>query len=627
MLDMDLENECSALESVEDNEAVGTKGTVSHFDDDSVKNNGSFLNEINKLDGSVSHDANNIEPVGSHGKGVDSVQLSNSPSLAMKSPAGVSPPMTKGYGLKKWRRIRRDFVKDAGTSVDSSKAVKRGISGAVNPTKPVDMSSVEARQNCEGSVGSANVMKNVGSLDGFATHGSSLDSRFAVGSAFMAGTDSENSEDRSSKSSTAASARKTRYELPAILGYAREKKFMKNLSTKSGSNSTQGAQLGKSRAECSKKPRGERIKIEKENSHSSMESDSRTSNFVFMQGTFSVTSNGKQSGRSMSYDGENSDDAHACEQGEEVQTGFTKENAGEAEDLSQDDLADLSWDAKGEKSENHSLSTDRDPLIESILTLQSVQEALEREVQKFGEIGKDATSLHNNSFKGISEPVDSTCTDAQNQGPNSSSQLGSEKIRESATCSLEMQVLSLTQNVEYLERKLEEAKAMLQVKDARVVELETTLNSSKPLKEELGSTIDLQPEKCIEMEAELEGLFQQKIEAEIEHLVLTRTMEKVKGAAGDPITLFKEQETLVEERTRMLNKLIEAESKAVVVKKQAQKLEKHCGDILGTDALLKMQKGIFKITSCFLIQFILLVLVFCLFLSQLSPYSGVAIPT
>ena len=156
---------------------------------------------------------------------------------------------------------------------------------------------------------------------------------------------------------------------------------MKNLSGKSGGNPTQRVQQGKSRAESSKKPRGEKVKIEKENSHSSMESDSRSSNFVFMQGTSAMTSNGRQSGRSMNYDGENSDDAHASDQqfSEEVQTGYAEENVGVGEDLSQDDLAaDLSWDAKDEKNEDHQPSTVRDPLVESLLTLQSVQDALEK---------------------------------------------------------------------------------------------------------------------------------------------------------------------------------------------------------------------------------------------------------
>ncbi|XWS09563.1 hypothetical protein CRYUN_Cryun39dG0000900 [Craigia yunnanensis] len=155
---------------------------------------------------------------------------------------------------------------------------------------------------------------------------------------------------------------------------------MKNLSGKTVGNSSQRIQQGKGRVESSKKPRGERVKIEKENSYSSMESDSRSSNFLFMQGRFSVTSNGKQSGNSMNYNGENSDEAHEDEDqiSEEVQTAYRKENSGEIEELSPDDLAaDLSWEAKKEKSENHRPSPDQDPLLESILALQSVQEALE----------------------------------------------------------------------------------------------------------------------------------------------------------------------------------------------------------------------------------------------------------
>lgn len=375
---MDLESERSALESVEDSEEV-SQGTVSHVKDDSITNNGSCSDETSKLGTSDNHVTDAV-PVNYHENDFQSEQRLSSLSPAMKSPSGGSPPTTKGYGLRKWRRIKRDVVKDAGPSVDSSKILKRGLSGSVNPTNPLRMSSAEIRQNSDGSVGSANVVKNVGVVDGFATRASSLDSRFAVGSAFAAGTDSENSEDRSSKSSTAASAPKLKYELPAASGYVRERNRMKNLSGKSGGNPTQRVQQGKSQAESSKKPRGEKVKIEKENSHSSMESDSRSSNFVFMQGAFSVTSNGRQSGRSMNYDGENSDDAHASEQfSEEVQTGYTKENAEEVEDLLQDDLAaDLSWNAKEEKSENERPSKDRDPLVESLLTLHSVQEALEK---------------------------------------------------------------------------------------------------------------------------------------------------------------------------------------------------------------------------------------------------------
>lgn len=608
---MDFESERSAHESVEDNEVV-SQGTVSHVNDDiSVKINGSYANELVSSDNCNA----NVVPV--------DCKETGDQGLAMKSPTGASPPMTKGYGLKKWRRIKRDFVKDAGPSVDSSKVLKRGLTGAVNPTTPL----ADNWQNSKASVGSANALKTMGGVDGFATHGSSSDSRFAVGSAFAAGTDSENSEDRSSKSSTAASAPKLRYELPAASAYVRERNRMKNLSGKSGGNPTQRVQQGKSRAESSKKPRGEKVKIEKENSHSSMESDSRSSNFVFMQGAFAMTSNGRQSGQSMNYDGENSDDAHASDQqfGEEVQTGYAEDSVGVVEDLSQGDLAaDLSWDAKDEKSENHQPSTVQDPLMESLLTLQSVQDALEKEVEKLGEIGKDAILLHDNSFEGGSVPADSIFTDPEMHGLSSSNKFRSEKNGEGTSGSLEMLVLSLKQNVQHLEAKLEEMRTLLEVKELRVAELEATLNSSKPGKEESGSTIDLQPELCREMETELECLFRQKIEAEVEYLTLTTTIDKVRAPGGGRVTLIEGQEALALEQAQMLNKLEETECKAAVLEKQAEELGKH---VLEGEVVLKMQNRVWKVTTCFVIQFILLVLVFWLFPLRLSSHSGVIVPT
>lgn len=605
---MDFDSERSAHESVEDNVVV-SQGTISHVNDDkSVKINGSYVNELVSSD---NHDAN-VVPV--------DCKETGDQGLAMKSPTGGSPPMKKGYGLKKWRRIKRDFVKDAGPSVDSSKILKRGLSGAVNPTTPF----ADNWQNSKASVGSANALKTMGVVDGFATRGSSSDSRFAIGSAFAVGTDSENSEDRSSKSSTAASAPKLRYELPAASVYVRERNRMKNLSGKSGGNPTQRVQQGKSRAESSKKPRGEKVKIEKENSHSSMESDSRSCNFVFMQGAFSMTSNRRQSRQSMNYDGENSDDAHASDQqfSEEVQTGYAEENVGVVEDLSQGDLvADLSWDAKDEKNENHQPSTVRDPLVESLLTLQSVQDALEKEVGKLREIGKD-----DNSFEGSSVPADSIFTDPQIHGLSSSNKFRSEKNGESASGSLEM-LVSLKQNVQHLEAKLGEMRTLLEVKELRVAELEATLNSIKPGKEESGSTIDLQPELCREMETEFECLFRQKIEAEVEYLTLMRTIDKVRAADGGRVTLIEEQEALALEQAQMLNKLEETECKAAVLEKQAEELGKYSRHVLGEEVVLKMQNRVCKVTTCFVIQFILLAVVFWLFVLRLSSHSGFIVPT
>lgn len=615
---MDLGREClghEESESIEDNELNPDR--ISLVEDTKINNNGSCA--IEKVSsGGEFVDANVLAP---DAKGKDDQQIVeplDSPStVPTKSPglSGGSNPTTKGYGLKKWRRIRRDFVKDSSVSVDSSKMLKRGLSGSLNPAKPPYLS--EIKQNSEGSVGSANILvKNPGVNDHLAAHASSSDSRFAVGSTFTAGTDSENSEDRSSKSSTAASAPKARHDMNAVLGHARDKNRVKNLSGKSSGNSIQRVQQGKPRTETSKKPRGERVKIEKENSHSSMESDSRSSNFVFMQGNFSANSNGKQSGTLTNYDGENSDEAQAGEKqfGEELQTGYSKETVGEVEDLSLDDLAaDLPWEVKEEKGETDQPLIDQDSLVDSILALQSVQEALEREVQKFGEIiAKEPISVCNSSIK------DSSSADFASMGPeiheaSSSCQLSSEETRQSDSCFMETQMHSLKQNISSLESKLEEATTMLKVKESRIVELE-----------ESGSAIELQQKQCREMETELEDLFKQKIEAEVEYLTLTRTIQKLR--AGDQIMIYEEQKALAGEQAQMLNKLGEAEGKAAMLKKQAEKLETYCGDILGSEEVMKMEKRLCKVTLCFLIQ-LLLLLAFGLFVFQLPPHSSVVVPT
>ncbi|KAJ6422932.1 hypothetical protein OIU84_023965 [Salix udensis] len=386
---MDLESESSALESVEDNELTTTIPTITpdcasnHGDGDGdgdnskINANGSCSNGIiHDMGTNGNDDTNTLPHDGDFKEGVGIEQVGKSPSSTAISPAGGSPP-TKGFGLKKWRRIRRDVVKDASADADNSKVLKRVFSGAVNPAKQINLNPVEVLQNSDGSVGSANLFRNVALGDAFVTHGSSLESRFVVESAFPAGMDSENSEDRSSKSSTAASAPRVRHDLPTVSGYSWDRNRVKSLSGKGVGSSAQRVQQGKEWVENGKKPRGERVKIEKENSHSSMESDSRSSNFVFMQGDYSVTSNGKQSGRSMIYDGENSDEAHEGEQqfSGEPHSGYGQENA---EDVSEDELAaEASWTDKGEKRADHRPSADQDQWAESILSLQSVQKALE----------------------------------------------------------------------------------------------------------------------------------------------------------------------------------------------------------------------------------------------------------
>lgn len=185
---------------------------------------------------------------------------------------------------------------------------------------------------------------------------------------------------------------------------------------------------------------------------------------------------------------------------------------------------------------------------------------------------------------------------------------------------LEIQILSLTENVELLEAKLEETKAELKVKESRVSELEDSINSRKSVKEEPESSLELQQEECREMETELECLFKQKIEAEVEYLAIARTIQKLKVDAQSELMLLNEGDDQHTSES-------EAESKAAVLKKQAEDLVKACEDIEVVGEVWKLQRGACKVSSCFVIQLVLFVLVFWWFIVQISPQAGEVVPT
>lgn len=263
------------------------------------------------------------------------------------------------------------------------------------------------------------------------------------------------------------------------------------------------------------------------------------------------------------------------------------------------------------KDENHQPAINKDPLLESIQSLQAVQEALENEVRKLAEVGT------------INMPAGSSYSDLGVQESSSPNQFNFENVMQSSL--LESQLCSLTENIKHLESSLEETSGLLKVKESRVAELEATLNDSQ--KQESGNLSDFLQEKCRELELDYESLFKQKIEAEIECLALARTIEKLRVTAGAHVTLFEQQEALAGDHVQMLKKLGKAESKVATLRKRSDNLEEYRGDILETEEVLKMQKRVCNVTTCFFVQLILLMLVFWLVVLQLSPHAGVVVPT
>ncbi|KAL0717125.1 hypothetical protein Bca4012_066447 [Brassica carinata] len=392
-------------------------------------------------------------------KGIGSPQRSNSvDSLKAETPT------RKGFGLKKWRRIKRDGpAKDEATTPaadDGSKLLKRGLTGLANPPlKHVDLSSVEARQSSEGSVGSVNMAVHhhlQGVANGFSTGRGFM---FDVGQGF------EKSEEEHSGNSIA----------------------VKNVGGGKIVSGSQGKIWRDTIKNATQKP------------CSSMDSDLRSSDFVFSSGAVSAVKN----------HGEN-------DESKEVQT-YRGSQEGE-QDEDEDD----------ECEKNNNCWAEKDQIADSIKHLEALHDALWKELQSFQELGKE------------------TC-------------------REDKSTSSGSEVLILKQKVKDLQHKLEEARADLDAKEARIQELENS-----------------------KIESELEVIFQRKIEAEIMHLVLTRSLS-----------------SSLQEQPNKVHSL-------------AEDPEPNRGNILGKTC---------KSSFYFLTQLILLVSVLRFLLLQCSPESRLVIPT
>lgn len=277
--------------------------------------------------------------------------------------------------------------------------------------------------------------------------------------------------------------------------------------------------------------------------------------------------------------------------------------------MSQEDLAAESpWEVKEERSENHDSSTDHDPLMKSISSLQAAQGALAQEIQKFKEIGKDNNFGH--SLEDVGIPSD----DSDFPRPSTSVLSQPRDGAQHSLNSLESEVFSLKQNIFLLQDKVQKAADLVKSKEARITELEAILGCSSNSEAET-------------IESELEGSFRQKIEAEVQYLTISMTAEKLKSAAVDQLTLLEEQKALALEQAQMVHVLGDAEAKAALLKTQAEKLESYCEELASTDEKIKLQKKVCKYSLCFFVQLLLFAVVIALFLMQISPEHDELIPT
>lgn len=184
------------------------------------------------------------------------------------------------------------------------------------------------------------------------------------------------------------------------------------------------------------------------------------------------------------------------------------------------------------------------------------------------------------------------------------------------------EINNLKCNVYKLESKLADTRSMLEVKEDKVIELEASLNSNSPQLKENRKILELEQKNLRELKSELESLFKQKIEAEVEFLVVS-TCQGLKIAAPDEITFLEEQKTLVTEQAEIVNFSENLGYRASMLKRRVEKLEIE----VEAGEFVKLEKRICKVASLFFLQLVLLFAVLCFFIFQFVPEYTEDVPT
>lgn len=170
------------------------------------------------------------------------------------------------------------------------------------------------------------------------------------------------------------------------------------------------------------------------------------------------------------------------------------------------------------------------------------------------------------------------------------------------------EVDDLNKKINNLESELEAALTALREKDLQIVELKSHLNQTQ-------------------MQPELDQLIQEKLEAEINSLVITKTTQKWRRVAEDQNALYNETKSLSSDHKNLTVKLRETEKMQEVLKERVEELmtvskEKSC-----TVEVLKLKNLTYDTSLIFFMELVLLVLSMLMFIMHLLPASSDIVPT
>jgi hypothetical protein len=321
--------------------------------------------------------------------------VGESPAPAPEPETRAAEPVNKGRGLRRWRRIPREQQHHegspaspgagvgagagaSGTAVEDLAAQlhKRRLGPSADAPKGKEDAAVEEVESSVASVESSFVPleaspppapaptrldPNLGQL--IATAG------FSLGAG---GADSDNSDDRTSKFSTAASAPRHDFSSGGF-GRGRDRGRSRAPGGAAHGKNLRTARMRGASARAAASP------VEAENSRSSVESNLRSSNAAHVRRySAGITSNGVH--KVLFPDDHQSDDEAPSEEARYATGSFYKENGsvvGRLGNCDSDANNHIFDEASVGKFENGGTHLGLDPYVESIALLQSAQEALE----------------------------------------------------------------------------------------------------------------------------------------------------------------------------------------------------------------------------------------------------------
>ncbi|KAG2644151.1 WPP domain-interacting protein 2-like [Panicum virgatum] len=511
--------------------------------------------------------------------------VGESPAPAPEPEARPAEPVTKGRGLRRWRRIPREQQHHEGSPASPGTAGtgagagagedlaaqlhKRRLGPGADAPKGKQDAAVEEVESSVASVESSFVPleaspppaptrldPNLGLL--IATAG------FSLGAG---GADSDNSDDRTSKFSTAACA--PRHDFSSG-GFGRERDRARS---RAPGGAAHGKNLRAARGRGSS-ARAAASPVEPENSRSSVESNLRSSSAAHARrSSTGITSNGVH--KVLFPDDHQSDNEPPGEGVRYTTGGFYKENGSVVGRLGNSD-SDANNHILDEASvgmfENGGTHLGLDPYVESIALLQSAQEALENEIQKFVEIRKE---------------TDENSTTHHSETEWSNSPHPDESVEE------------LGEKIKILESKLEEATMLINERDSKILKLDA-FNQIQP-QETVACNSDL-----LSLQSDVDQLFVEKMEAEIQCFILTRASQGWEHPTKDQFALYEAQKSLTGDRKSLETKLRHTENRAMMLEEMVDKLESQCKELSETSEVLKLQARASRASLFCSIQFVLL---------------------